>query len=212
MNTSQAKSTLTNWKMAVVCIALLGLTACGSGSTEISEPADAPTVKPAATFQSIKVTVPPAETPTPEPTAEGTPTTKGVTRPFPELLKTTEGVTIGPLLTTWQSYLSDGVMVFENNAWDLCYNERGTGQGEMFVGDIIWTLGPPRVKMLGNELFLIVWHPETKDGVALVVGYQNETPILKRITNYDQYGSEPFEYIGNPIPFEMYELTTCVNR
>lgn len=208
-----AKLNATTSKLILTYLAILtiaGLTACGSNT--IAPPTESSTAKPTATFQSIQVTVPPREIPTPTPVPAGTPTTKGSVRSFPELLKNPEGLTIGPLVTTWQDFLNDSVMTFTGNTWDLCGRGNGVSSGEIMNGGIVWTIGLPREGMLGNEIFFTLWNPEGDIGRAYVLGYENETPVLKIVTNYRYTDTvTPFTYRDDPIPFESFELTTCLN-
>jgi hypothetical protein len=119
---------------------------------------------------------------------------------------------VGPLVTNWQNFLNDSVIVFGNNTWDLCGRGNGVAAGELMTGGIVWTLGLPREGMLGNEVFFTVWNPETDVGAAYVLGYQNDTPILRIVTNYRYTDTvTPFTYEGDPIPFESFELTNCLN-
>ncbi len=103
-------------------------------------------------------------------------------------------------------------MIFGNNTWDLCTAERGLAVGELMNGNLLWTIGPPREGMLGNEVSLLVWNVDNDIGRAYVTGYLDGTPVLKQVSNYDNYDTvTPFEYTGEPIPFGLYELTACLN-
>ena len=194
----------------VATVIAIAITACGSNSA--AEPTGTSAPHPTATFQSIQVTVPPNETPTPVPTPEGTPSTRGSARSFPELLKTSETLTVGPLMSTWQAFLDSSVVTFENTVLDLCGHGNGVAAGDVMNGGIVWTLGLPREGMLGNEVFLLLWNPENDVGRAFVLGYVDDSPVFKFITNYNYSDTvTPFTYEGDPIPFDSYELTTCLN-
>jgi hypothetical protein len=202
--------TITSLAIAIIAAA------CGSGSDGTDSDSTAPTAQsaaqPTATFQSIQVTsiadAPPTEVPTPA----GTPSTRGASKDFPEILDTSENLTVGPRMTSWQNYLNDSVMIFESNTWDLCKRGNGVALGKLMNGGIVWTLGLPREGMLGNEVFFTVWNPQEDVGAAYVLGHQNDTPVLKVVTNYEYTDTvTPYTYKGEPIPFEMYELTNCLN-
>jgi hypothetical protein len=198
---------------ALIYIAILvnfGLAACGSNTS--TPEIESQTANPTATFQSIQVTVPPREIPTPTLAPAVTPTTKGSVRSFPELLKNPDGITFGPLITTWQNHLNDSVLEFRGNTWDLCAAGNGTASGELINANIVWTIGPPREGMHGNEVFFSVWNPGDTMFRAYVLGYENDAPVLKIVTNYEFADTvTPFIYQDDPIPFESFELTTCLN-
>ncbi|MDG0867989.1 hypothetical protein [Candidatus Lucifugimonas marina] len=211
MNIFSAIRFTPRWKLAVFAFTTLAVIACGSNSPA-ANPTATSTPQPAATFVSIQVTVPSNEPPTPTPIPEGTPSTKGSPRSFPENLKSTEGLTIGPLLTSWQAYLDASVIRFEGQTLDLCAQGNGVALGTVMNGGIVWTIGPPREGMLGNEVFFTLWNPEKDLGGAFVLGYQNDSPVLKLVTNYKYSDTvTPFTYKGDPIPFQSFELTTCLN-
>jgi hypothetical protein len=197
--------------LSISAIALLALAACGS-SPDAAEPTQTATPKPVATFQVVEVTVPTEGTATPVPTPEGEPSTKGVPREFPENLKSPEGVTIGPLITGWQDYLNDSVIMFDNHTVDLCARGNGVAIGKILNGGIVWSIGPPREGMLGNEIFFLIWNPENDTGGAFVAGYENDSPYLKVVNNY-RYGdpTTPYTYSGVVETFESFELTDCLN-
>lgn len=197
--------------LLVGAIALLALTACGSSPGAV-EPTQTATPKPVATFQTVKITPIPEGTPTPVPTLESEASTKGVPKEFPDNLKSREGLTMGPLITGWQDYLNDSVIIFSDHTLDLCARGNGIAVGTILDGGIVWTIGPPREGMLGNEIFFTVWNPENDTGGAFVLGYENDSPYLKLITNY-RYGdaSTPFTYVDEITPFESFELTDCLN-
>ncbi len=198
--------------IVVIAIALLIALSAACGSASNSTLAEKNTPQPTATFISIQVTVPPIETPTPGPIVDETPTTRGAPHPFAELLKTPENVTTGPLISGWQSYFDNGVMVFENNVWDFCTSGRGVATGDSLNGLTRWTLAPPRASLglQANEITIAIWSPVEEKGHAGVLSFENDHPVLKPIKSFDQRSDEPVEYIGDPIPFEMHELTTCV--
>lgn len=201
-------------RVLVVCsIALLIAVVAACGSSESADPTVKNTVQPTATFQTIQVTIPTNETPTPVPAAESATSTRGAPRPFPELLKTAENVTTGPLISGWQGYLDTGVMVFENNTWDFCDSGRGVAFGDALNGPTRWTLAPP-AESLGleaNEITIGVGSPTEEKGYAGVLSYENDQPVLKPIQSFNQRSTEKVEYVNDPIPFEMYELTSCLN-
>ena len=207
---SPTKTLTRTWKLAIVGLTTIAIGACGSNT--VAEPTATSTPRPVATFVSIEVTVPSEEPPTPTPIPEGTPSTKGSPRSFPENLKSTEGLTIGPLLSSWQAHLDHSVLKFENNTWDLCAQGNGVALGKFMNGGIVWTIGPPREGMLGNEVFFTLWNPENDLGGAYVLGYENDSAVLKIVTNYKYSDTvTPFTYADDPIPFESFELTTCLN-
>ena len=201
----------TRLKLAMLTTALVALVACGSNSP-VADATATDTPQPTATFVSIQVTVASEEPSTPTPIPEGTPSTKGSSRSFPENLKSTEGLTIGPLLTSWQAFLDASVISFEGTTLDLCAQGNGVASGQFMSGGIVWTIGPPRAGMLGNEVFFTLWNPENDRGAAFVLGYESDSPVLKVVTNYKYSDTvTPFTYDGDPIPFESFELTTCLN-
>lgn len=206
--------TFINWRLlttATLFASIIALgTACGSGSE--SSPAQANTPEPTPTFQSIQVTVPPEDIPTATPEPQGTPSTKGGPRSFPEILKNPEGLTVGPLVSSWQNYLDDSVIVFGNNKWDMCAAGNGIAEGDLMNGGMVWTIGLPREGMVGKEVFMLLWNPINDIGLEYVLGYDDGNPILKIITNYEYTDTvTPFTYEGDPIPFETFELTGCLN-
>lgn len=115
-------------------------------------------------------------------------------------------------MTTWQDYLNDSVMVFDGNTLDLCGRGNGVAIGKFMNGGIVWTLGLPREGMEPNEVFFTLWNPENDVGGAFVLGYENDTPLLRIVTNY-KYSDPitPFTYREETLPFETYELTNCLN-
>jgi len=115
-------------------------------------------------------------------------------------------------MSTWQAFLDSSVVTFENTVLDLCGHGNGVAAGDVMNGGIVWTLGLPREGMLGNEVFLLLWNPENDVGRAFVLGYVDDSPVFKFITNYNYSDTvTPFTYEGDPIPFDSYELTTCLN-
>ena len=180
------KKIVNRWLLSISVVALVALTACGSGPTEAA-PTQTATPKPVATFETVKVTAVPEGTPTSVPTVEVS--TRGAPRDFPELLKQPEGVSTGSGMFTWQAYLDDGVMVFEGEVWDLCEGFRGIAAGGDMKGNILWSLGPSTAELKSNELFLYILSFEHDSGRILVVGYKNEVPVLKPIAARSQYST-----------------------
>ncbi len=172
------KTIVFRFLLSISAVALLALAACGS-SPAAAEPTQTATPKPVATFQTVKVTAIPEGTPTPVPTLESEASTKGVPREFPENLKSPEGLTLGPLITGWQAYLNDSVIVLKDQTVDLCARGNGVAIGKIMNGGIVWTIGPPREGMLGNEIFFLIWNPENDAGGAFVAGYEKDSPYLK---------------------------------
>lgn len=205
------KKIVNNWLLSITAIALVVIAACGS-SPALAGPTPTATPRPVATFQVIQVTPVPEGTPTPAPTVEPIGSTKGVPKEFPENLKSPENLTVGPLISGWQNYLNDSVIVFDGHTLDLCARGNGIAEGTILDGGIVWTIGPPREGMLGNEVFFTVWNPENDTGGAFVLGYENDTPLLKVITNYSYRDpTTPFTYQDEVIPFESFELKECLN-
>ena len=62
-----------------------------------------------------------------------------------------------------------------------------------------------------NELFLYAISFEKEAGKAFVTGYENDTPVLKPIERRSLYDTSPVEFVGDHIPFEMYDLKECLN-
>lgn len=201
-------SKVNRWLLITSCIALIALVACGSGSAEAA-PTQTATPKPVATFQTVKITVVPEGTPTPIPTVEVS--TRGAPRDFPEFLKQPEGVSTGSGMATWQTYFDNGVMVFEDEVWDLCEGFRGLAASGELKGNILWSLGPATAELKSNELFLYAISFEKEAGKAFVTGYENDTPVLKPIERRSLYDTSPVEFVGDHIPFEMYDLKECLN-
>ena len=115
-------------------------------------------------------------------------------------------------MSTWQSYLDDSVIIFGNNTWDLCTAGRGLAIGELMNGNLVWTLALPREGMLGNEIVLTAWNPDTERFGAFVAGYADDSPYLKLINNYNNYDTTvQFVYDGASFNFQAYELTNCLN-
>jgi hypothetical protein len=185
------------------------LVACGGDSTAAPTPPTS-TPRPVATFQSIQVTAVPDATATPEPTTEADTPTKGVPKPFPEVLSSAEQASLGTLLSTWETYLENTVLEFEDNAWDLCGAARGYAAGSLFNGNLLWSMGPARFDFEVNEIALEVYEVETRGGMRYAVGYRNGQPVL-RPANYNPYSGDPTEFLVDPIPFQAYELNRCVN-
>ena len=85
-------------------ILLIVVTAAGCGSEAGQSAAQSTPVAPGPTFQVIKVTVPPDISSTPGDSSEEKTeaVSKGGLRQFPEILKQSEGLTIGPVISSWQ--------------------------------------------------------------------------------------------------------------
>jgi hypothetical protein len=194
--------------LSIGVVALIALTACGS-SPEAAEPTPSATPKAVATFQTVKVTAVPEGTPTPVPTIEVS--TRGKPRDFPELLKQGEGVSTGSGMAKWQAYLDNAVMLFDGEAWDLCEGGRGLVDSGELKGDILWSIAPATAELKSNELLLYAYSFEKDAGRGFVTGYENDAPVLKPIVGRSLYSTDPIEFAGDPIPFEMYELKECLN-
>ncbi len=201
-------SNVNRWLLITSGIALIALAACGSGPTAAA-PTQTATPKPEATFQTVKITVVPEGTPTPIPTVEVS--TRGAPRDFPEFLKQPEGVSTGSGMATWQAYLDDAVLIFQDEVWDLCEGGRGLADSGELEGDIWWSIGPATVELKANELFLYFWSFEKQMGKGFVTGYENDAPVLKPIAWRSLYSTDPVEFVGDHIPFDMYELKECLN-
>jgi hypothetical protein len=80
------KTIRNRWLLSIGVGPLVALTACGS-SSGAAKPTQTATPKPDVTFQTIKVTAIPEDTPTPIPTLVSEASTKGVPREFPKNLK-----------------------------------------------------------------------------------------------------------------------------
>ncbi len=201
-----------NWKLFLLALALAVMAACGTNAEakQVSQPTEPPEASP--TFVSIQVTTEPESSTTESADPEAPKSTRGASRAIPELLTKADDISIGQLLSSWENYLFSGVLEFENNSWDLCNGERGTARGDQYNTDILWTIGPPRVEMQAGEVLLEVWAVGEKSSVRYVIGYENDSAVLKETSGFDLYDvSKPWEYVGDPIPFEMYELLVCNN-
>ena len=190
---------------------LIAATGCGSGA---GQSAAQPTpVAPSPTFQTIKVTVPPEAPPEPgdSPDVESEAISKGGLRLFPEILKQSEGLTIGPVISSWQSYLDDGVVAFDDEEWSLCRGGRGNSVGEIFGGNIVWTLGPPTPDLNSNEIIFQAWEVTRGVGHRYVLSFRDDQPTLIPFNRDAPLGSESRFNEAKTRGFEVYELLFCTN-
>lgn len=204
--------TLVGWKLALVLLALGVMTACGTGAEAKESSQPTPTPKTEATFVSLEVTVAPTGSSESDETTSEPESTRGASRAFPELLQEEQVISVAQLLSAWEGFMFNGVMEFGNNSWELCNSERGLASGDLMNTNILWTIGPPREGMGWNEVLFNFWDVAEKVDHIYFLGYEDGTPVLKEISGYDLYdASKPWEYVGDPIPFEMYELIVCSN-
>jgi len=102
-------------------------------------------------------------------------------------------------------------MSFGDEAWDLCQGGRGLVDSGELKGNILWSIGPSTVELKSNELFLYAYSFENDAGRGFVTGYENDASVLKPIIRTSLYSTDPVEFVGDHITFEMYELKECLN-
>jgi len=204
---------LTRKTLLLPAILLIVVTAAGCGSEAGRSAAQSTPVAPGPTFQVIKVTVPPDISSTPGDSSEEKTeaVSKGGLRQFPEILKQSEGLTIGPVISSWQSYLDDGVVAFDDEEWSLCRGGRGNAVGEIFSGNIVWTLGPPTPGLNSNEIFLQAWEVTRDVGHRYVLSFRDSQPVLIPFDRDAPPGEQLSDREDEVQAFEVYELHFCTN-
>jgi hypothetical protein len=199
--------------IVLVAISLLATAVAGCGSDAGQSAAQSTQVAPSPTFQTIKVTVPPEASSSPGDStdAEVKAVSKGGLRQFPEILKQSEGLTIGPVISSWQSYLDDGVIAFDDEEWSLCAGGRGNSVGDIFSGNIVWTLGPPPPDLNSNEIILQAWEVTRDVRHRYVLSVRDDRPALIPFNRDVPLGSESRFNEAETRGFETYELLFCTN-
>lgn len=201
------------WLVVAGSVSLVAIGACGSAAEQRNSSSLSESPTPVPTFVRIQVTSAIGAEPTAEvsETAEAPVISRGDPRPFPEILKQTDGLSIGPVLSAWQTYLTNSVFVFDENAWDLCANLRGSAEGSIVAGVIVWTIGPPTPELKSNEITFGVWSPIQEKGMRTVLGTDAGSPVMKMTEPWNQYSSDPIIFTGEEIPFDVHELIYCTD-
>ena len=205
--------TPTAFRSLLVPASLLFAVAAACGSADSTAPAQSEPVEPSPTFVTIEVTSAvgfesEAEANT---TAEVPISSRGAPREFPEILKQTDGLSIGPVMSGWQDYLTNSVFMFEDNSWDLCAGLRGNAEGSIITGAIVWTIGPPTPNLKSNEITFGAWSPIQDKWMGGVLGTNDGRPVFKLIEPWDRYSGEPIVLTGEEIPIEVFELVFCTD-
>ena len=200
------------WLIMAASVLLVVLAGCGSAA---DQPGNSPSTEspgPVPTYLKIQVTSAIGAEPTSEALATETPVISlGAPRPFPEILTQTEGLSIGPLMSNWQTYLTNSVFVWDDNRWDLCATLRGNSEGSFVTGAIVWTLGPPPPGLKSNEIIFGVWSPIQDKGFRAVLGTTDGAQVIKLTRPWNQYSGDPIELTGEEISFDVFDLVYCTD-